>query len=191
MDDPASAWIQTHSGRKFWPLDPRPGDVDVGDVAHALANVCRFAGHTKTFYSVGQHCCLAAGLARPEHALYALLHDAAEAYLGDIPRPWKRFLYADHSMGRLSVKDLERRLLDAILDGLNVPRPSAEALEAVADIDLRLLAAEKRDLMTAGLQWLHEYEAPPGAEPVDRVIPWTPEAAERTFLTLFDELTNP
>lgn len=48
-------WMQTRSGQKFWPLDPRPDEVVLEDIAHALSNTCRFAGHCRTFYSVAEH----------------------------------------------------------------------------------------------------------------------------------------
>ena len=53
-------WIQVHSGRQFWPLDPRTEEVDIHDIAHALSLVCRFTGHVKEFYSVAQHSVLVA-----------------------------------------------------------------------------------------------------------------------------------
>lgn len=85
--------IYTFTGRKLNPLDVRPEDVCVEDVAHALALCNRFAGHTTQPISVAQHCVYAAELVRLEGyrdagrtALQALLHDAAEAYLGDVTK---------------------------------------------------------------------------------------------------------
>ncbi len=77
-------WIQVRSGRKFHPLDPRPEDVDINDIAHALSNLCRFTGHCTDFYSVAQHSVIASQIVPPASALAALLHDASEAYMGDI-----------------------------------------------------------------------------------------------------------
>jgi hypothetical protein len=56
----AGDWIQTFSGRRFYPADPRPDDMDIGDVAHALSMVCRFNGHVRFHYSVAQHAVLSA-----------------------------------------------------------------------------------------------------------------------------------
>jgi uncharacterized protein len=90
------SWTQTHSGRKFDLLNPTPDMVEWGDVGHALANLCRFNGHTRFFYSVAEHSMLVEELARrcptirvfnPQRALLALLHDAHEAYLGDMTTP--------------------------------------------------------------------------------------------------------
>ena len=83
-------WIQTFTGRAFYVLDPRPEDVDIEDIAHALSMQCRFAGHCREFYSVAQHSVTASWLVPPEDALWGLLHDAAEAYVVDLPRPIKR-----------------------------------------------------------------------------------------------------
>ena len=89
-------WTQTHSGRKFDLLNPTPDMVEWTDVGHALANLCRFNGHTRFLYSVAQHSMLVEELARrcptvrvfnPQRALLALLHDAHEAYLGDMTTP--------------------------------------------------------------------------------------------------------
>jgi len=88
-------YIQTFTGRAFYPLDPRIEDVDIRDIAHALSNLCRFNGHSKRFYSVAEHSSNMARTLRRrgaslEDQRLALLHDAAEAYLLDIPRPLKR-----------------------------------------------------------------------------------------------------
>lgn len=90
-------WMQTFTGRRFYPLDPRPEDIDQEDIAHALANLCRFGGHCRRFYSVAEHSVLVSQVVPPEDALVGLLHDATEAYLVDVPRPIKRSLsnYAD------------------------------------------------------------------------------------------------
>src|SRR5690242_11754504 len=83
-------WMQTYTGRRFWPLDPRVDDIDIGDIAHHLSLVCRFAGACREFYSVAQHCVGVSYVCDPKDALWGLLHDAAEAYVGDMVRPLKR-----------------------------------------------------------------------------------------------------
>lgn len=103
-------WMITQKGKRFWPLDPRPDEVDFHDVAHALSMICRYGGHAGSYYSVAEHCCLLAWhfRARGELALarYALLHDATEAYIGDMIRPLKR------DMPRF--RDIERRIFSVI-----------------------------------------------------------------------------
>lgn len=88
-------WMITYTGRKFWPLDPLAEEVHIEDIAHALSVICRFGGHTQEFYSVAQHSCLVADLVATKTQdkltlLTALLHDAAEAYTGDVIRPIKK-----------------------------------------------------------------------------------------------------
>lgn len=93
MSDRYGDWMETFTGRRFWPLDPREDEVCIEDIAHALSMLCRFGGHCREFYSVAQHSCHVADMVAarsPEHALVALMHDAEEAYVGDIIRPIKR-----------------------------------------------------------------------------------------------------
>lgn len=109
--DRKGGWKQTYTGRAIWPLDPRPEDLDIRDIAHALSLQCRFAGHTRHHYSVGQHSLMVRDLVNwyAEAAelpaedmpaddewgsteLTALMHDASEAYLIDVPRPLKEHL---------------------------------------------------------------------------------------------------
>lgn len=86
-------WMITFTGRRFWPLDPRREEVSFLDIAHGLSMTCRYGGHTRCFYSVAEHCVHLADHFRRENrddlARYALLHDASEAYIGDVIRPLK------------------------------------------------------------------------------------------------------
>ena len=91
-DDRFGDWMQTYTGGRFYPIDPRPEEVIREDIAHALSLLCRYAGHIDRFYSVAEHCVLMSEAVPPEHALAALLHDATEAYVVDVPRPLKRSL---------------------------------------------------------------------------------------------------
>ena len=79
------SWLQTYTGIQFWPLDPRPEEIDIQDIAHALSLLCRFNGHCQRFYSVAEHSVHVSTILAPEFGLWGLLHDAAEAYLSDIP----------------------------------------------------------------------------------------------------------
>lgn len=84
-------WIQTYSGKAFWPLDPRVEEIEIVDIASALSKLCRFGGHCLRFYSVAEHSVLMArspALIGP-YRLDALLHDGDEAYIVDMPRPTK------------------------------------------------------------------------------------------------------
>lgn len=87
-----SRWIQTFTGRRFDVFDPNPDHIHLLDIAVALGNTCRFSGHVPYHYSVGQHSLLMSRVVPPAVAMEALLHDAAEAYMGDVPRPIKQGL---------------------------------------------------------------------------------------------------
>jgi hypothetical protein len=82
-------WLATYSGAEFSLIDPQPDQVRIGDIAHSLSQLCRFVGATRSFYSVAQHCVLVSDHCPPEYAFAGLMHDAAEAYCLDMPRPLK------------------------------------------------------------------------------------------------------
>ena len=82
--------IRTNSGQWVDVFDPDPDTINIEDIAHALSHLCRFGGHVPKFYSVAEHSVLCTALAPDHLKLDALLHDASEAYLVDLPRPIKR-----------------------------------------------------------------------------------------------------
>jgi hypothetical protein len=171
-------WIQTYTGNQFYPLDPRPEDINILDIAHALSNQCRFSGHCKHFYSVAQHSVLVSRYVPTEYALWGLLHDASEAYLVDLPRPLK-----NHSKLGYEYKLAESNLMLVIAEcfGLTVDIP-----EIVMQTDLSLLMTEAKCLMgTPPADWMID------AEPLDIPIdPWEPHDAEIMFLARWDFLTR-
>lgn len=140
MPERDNSWFTTRSGVSFHPLDPRPEEIVIDDIAHALSNVCRFGGHCRAHYSVAQHSVEVSRYLGKRHgdllAKYGLLHDAAEAYMGDFIRPIKKLMP--------SYKEAEDVLLRVILVkfGLdpNVP-------DEVKVADNVILACEARDLM--------------------------------------------
>lgn len=150
-------WMQTFTGRQFWPLDPRPEEVDPIDIAHALGHQCRYAGHVRRFYSVAEHCILMS-LFMPtrELALAALLHDATEAYVVDVPRPLKRHLagYAEIEAGvMVAIAQRFELPLEVYCEG----EPDADAPirwqwtmpALVKEADDRILLDERAQLMAA------------------------------------------
>jgi len=173
--------ISTFRGRKFWPIDPRPEEVYIEDIAHALSNQCRYNGHCRWFYSVAQHSVLMSDALRNPKvprfdlaAQWALLHDAAEAYLSDICTPVKRQI-----PGWAVIED---NLLKTIGMAFQLPWPPPQV---VRDADLRMLATEKRDLVTTKEEW----ECLKGVKPYDfPIIYQQPEYAERVFLRRAKEL---
>lgn len=100
-----------------------PSGLGIGDIAGALSNICRFNGHTDKFYSVAAHSMLVADKVPggPETKLIALLHDAAEAFVGDMPSPLKACLKAQGDISGYEMEHdniLHRVLFEA---GINVP----------------------------------------------------------------------
>lgn len=176
-------YLQTVTGRRVNPFALAAEDVEIADIAKALANQCRFGGHCRAFYSVAQHSSLAADLVRATadaaEALWALLHDAAEAYLGDLPHPIK-YRSELGALYRAAEKELQR----VICARFALP---AEPPASLATIDRALLAAERRALMSDSWAW-PELE---GVTPLEIAIEaWPPDRAEREFLWRFDELTQ-
>lgn len=168
-------WIQTYTGRSIVPEDMRPADVNIEDIAHALSLLCRFTGHSKFPYSVGQHSILVSHACAPEDAFWGLLHDASETYLGDVASPLKRTPYL------AGYRALEERVQVAICDRFGL----AHAMPpSVAKADLVLLATEARDVMgPAPKSWgLTESPLHEAIEPLD---PWQ---VERRFLQRYHEL---
>ena len=172
-------WIQTYTGQKFWPIDPREGEIVIEDIAHSLSLQCRFNGHINNFYSVAQHCLHVSQLSNSENALWGLLHDASEAYLCDLPSPLKHF----STMGT-EYRKIESKLMVFIClrFGLSITEP-----EDVRSADQMMLYWERRDLLPPPMiPW--EKEAPPLPETV--LSPMQPETAEKAFLLRFRELIN-
>ena len=130
-------WMQTFTGRQFWPIDPRASEIDIEDIAHALSMQPRYAGHTSKFYSVAEHSYLVSAFAEDRSVQRAaLLHDASEAYLCDIPRPIKPYL--------TNYKEIEAQLCEVIAEKYGVPYPwPAE----VHELDMRILLDERNALM--------------------------------------------
>ena len=174
--------ITTYTGAHFAPTEPAPEGVRIQDVAHALSLLCRGNGHVKQFFSVGQHClhCAREALARgwgSRVALACLLHDASEAYLSDVPRPFKASLP--------EYRVLENRLLAVIYQKfLGSPLTEREAA-LVKQVDDDMLYYDLKVLLS---------DAPQGPDPVMQtafsyqVLPFA--QVEREYLELFEALMS-
>jgi hypothetical protein len=196
MSERFGEYMLSAGGLRVYPLDPRPDEIHLDDIAHALSNICRFGGHCREFYSVAQHSVHVSELLRGVPALVGLLHDAAEAYLGDIIRPLKGELFTARPTRRYPdepprveyrcVAVAEHRMLKVIYGALGVPSVELGALGLVRDADLVMLATERRDLMpdTDG-EWecLRGINRRPAA-----IEPWTPARARTRFLERYAEL---
>lgn len=172
-----NAVLETVSGRLIDLERPDPRSISITDIAHALSMICRYNGHVPSFYTVAQHSVLVSRAVAPGWEREALMHDAAEAYVGDLTRPVKRALgpLNDHAV-------MEARVYDAVARRFGLRPLSGEVTLA----DLRVALAELRDLFV-----------PPRTSPLlaDGVVPiaqwvcaWPRELAQREFLDRFEEL---
>ena len=170
-------WMQTYTGARFYTLDPRPEEINPDDIAHALSLLCRYGGHVDRFYSVAEHCVLMSEAVPPEHALYALLHDATEAYVCDVPRPLKRQL--------AGYREIEDRVWWAIVCHFGLANVDIPAV--VKEADNRILLTERDALMPNTLySWSVD-----GMEPLPvRVEGWTPQYAETRYRLRLRDLTG-
>lgn len=170
-------FMQTFTGRQFWPLDARPEEVDVDDIAHSLSLQCRYAGHCLRFYSVAEHSVRVARWLRErgesaQTVLTGLLHDATEAYLVDIPRPVKRSMpdYNAH----------EAALWCDVAARFGLPRKMPAI---VHEADNRIIADELVNMRP--MTWHAKHDSPLGV----KLEFWSPEEAERQFLAAFFEFS--
>lgn len=171
------SWILTASGKHFNYLDPRGEDIDIIDIAQALANEPRFGGHTRVFYPVAQHSWLASHIVPAPFALEALLHDGEEAYCKDIPQPLK-LLLPDY-------REIASRVGGAVRARYGLPQQMSSE---VHHADLVMLATERRDLMPPDPT---PWAILDGIEPLPkRIIAMSPVKAQAVFLKRYIQLTE-
>lgn len=158
-------------GKPVQPFDIKEEDINIESIAHALSMICRFGGHVKLFYSVAEHSVRVAQIVPPAFALAALLHDAQEAYLGDIIRPIK------YSIRWFEETDKKAQAIIMKRFGINY---SEIVSKAVKDADNIVGATEGRDLMYHVETWGN---LPPFLP--DKIVPWTSDLAEWRFKEMF------
>lgn len=158
--------IRTVSGLYVDILDLKPEQININDIAHALSFMPRFGGHLPHFYSVAQHCYHASQKVSKGHELAALLHDAPEYVLMDMPRPIKNHL--------TNYKDLEHDLMTVIAQVFGCQYPFHP------------------DIKKADDEMLHkEWETfVEGSHEGWTIIPMSPPVAKGFFLERFHALTN-
>lgn len=167
--NPNNPFIQTFTGRKFYFLHIRPEDICIEDIAHALSNICRYSGQCKVFYSVAEHsikCCEKGSDWLCQ--MWGLLHDASEAYIGDIPGPFKTRLLMSTQLTHEKIDTYEELIAKAVAEKFNLPWPIPKEVHRT---DKELLDEEMEIL------W--------GNKPITTM---TPEYAERAFLSYFKSL---
>lgn len=167
--------IQVCDGRYFNLRNPAQNWFSLDQIATALSRICRFTGHTRKFYSVAQHSVLVSRVAPEQFAFAALMHDSAEAYVGDVASPLKAMV--------ANYASIEAGIVSAIAKVWGFPYPLPDA---VKHADLIALATERRDLMAEHrVPWgcLH------GIAPVaERIIPVDCDAAKEMFMQRFGEV---
>lgn len=162
----------TFTGKRFKPLEPDPDLICIEDIAHALSNISRYGGHCHRFFSVADHSIRVAERTSDKNEIWSLLHDAPEAYLGDIPAPLKQ-------TGEFSFYNIaEKTLMDAICEKWNLPK---EEPEEVKYWDLTIRATEMRDITSIPKEFWNGNDI---IKPLDeRINPMSSDNAEIAFLT--------
>ena len=146
--DPRDYWMTTYTGRKLHYLAPHSDEIDLRDIVRGVSRESRFAGQTEHSYYVAEHLIHCANLVEPKYQALALVHDAPEAYLRDLPRPFKKLL----NDLRCPIEEIERRILNAILLKFGIPydqRGWAQVIEA----DNALLIHEARAMVPGHREW--------------------------------------
>lgn len=171
-------WMQTYTGKAFYLLDPKPSEIDLMDIAHGLSMLCRYNGQVKKFYSVAEHSVLLS-LSTPRHPAEALMHDASEAYLGDMIRPLKR------AASMVPYRNAEDRVMRAIWQCFDLGERYELPNEVLAN-DARILVDERDQLMMPPPQpWFNNERVEPLGV---RIQAWPPAEAKRQFLKRWEEL---
>ena len=161
------SWIQTFTGKHIDVFNPKVEDIDIIDIAHALAMKCRFNGHSNSFYSVAEHCVRMTIWPLPGDVRLRLMHDAAEAYIPDVSTPIKE---------RLNFHNIiEDNLFKIISLKFQLPLYNNDIRKA----DQIMLATEIRDLMNDPKDWGLQYQ--PYSS---RIKPWRWQHAKKIFLLI-------
>ena len=178
------SWMQTHSGRAFDLIDPKPEDVHLSDISHSLSMICRYNGHVSGFYSVAEHCChiydwLGMQGLHQRIMLAGLLHDAPEAYVGDVIWPVQQAL----PEFRDAFHALQARVWAVMRVALDIPETVDLRHALVREADVRILLDERAALLTTPppIPWAVEHLQPLGVE----IQAWGPREARVQWLSRY------
>lgn len=143
-------FIETYTNKQYHFLNPSVDEICIEDIAQALSMSCRYSGHVKSFYSVAEHSCIVSDkilelTCDRQLAFDALLHDASEAYLNDIPRPIKPHLK--------NYSDIEALSEKCIQDSLGC-RPMNDL---IASIDKNIVRDEAEQLFLSVPSWVKDF----------------------------------
>lgn len=173
--------MRTASGLRVDPLDLQPADVSIDDIARALSRQCRYNGHVAGFISVARHSIWVAEHLEqhgPHMQLVGLLHDGAEAYLGDMVRPLK------HRPEMAPFRDADEQCERAIAAAFGIPWPWPAEVHAADTAVTRRELDEHRDEF--GLEPVLEL----GAAGQGFVVEPQYVVDEAEFTAMFDSLTT-
>jgi len=168
--------ILLHSGNYFDFLSPETSQFTIEDIAHGLSNTCRFVGQCGEFYSVAQHSIQVSAHLPPEHAYAGLMHDAAEAFIGDVSKPLKDLLP--------EYRAIEKHVEAAVFTRFDVLQPMPPDVKRM---DIAMLATEQRLLMANRDDW--DYTRGHDALPID-IHPMSPKVAKAVFLARYRMLRS-
>lgn len=174
-------WMGTSTGKKFYPLAPSADDVDIRDIARGLSMTCRYAGQTKRFYSVAEHCVFVSMYVPWQYAREALVHDAAEAYIGDMIRPLK------HQPEMVEFRRAEATIEKCVLEHIGIVSTTTSRA-AIKEIDNRILVDEISTLSACPSYYL---ESPllKTMQPLGVTLRcYNPAEAEKWFLQRYEAL---
>jgi len=170
--------MPTFTGRPFSLERPRAADVHILDVAQSLSNACRYYGHTSRFYSTAEHSVWVSRMVPAPLALQGLLHDAPEAYHGDLTRPMKLLLGLRSGYFRI-----EKRVTAVVHEAFDLP---PELADEVLEADTAICSVERIYFHPRACPWKFSTPMPRGV----RLEGWEPTRARREFLLRFAELTG-
>lgn len=177
------SFVETRSGQRVSVVNPQPEQFDIKDIAYALSNTCRFNGHCAGFYSVAEHS-VAVALRLPANLrLAGLLHDATEAYLGDIPSPIKQFL-PDY-------QEMEDKFASALAEKFDLT-DNFDMWKEIKQADIDALFTEAHFLIPSqGKDWAY-FQGPTKYEVNHRLKPvcLPPAEAFKLFLGMYYDTTE-
>lgn len=169
--------MHTFSGKTIYALDPHVDEISIVDIAHGLSNVCRYGGQCQEFYSVAQHSVICAWEGEYNLKKKLLLHDASEAYIGDIISPLK--MTNQYEIYR----QIERQLMEVIYEKFELEEDTPEEAEEIHRIDLLVRHTEMRDFGSISKEhWINEEQLE------YNILPLPPQDSKILFLKNFSRL---
>lgn len=176
MQEQTKTCISIVGGGYFDFLNPSKSEYTIDTIATALSNLCRYTGHVTRFYSVAEHSVLVSRIVPAKYALEALLHDASEAFVGDVSSPLKKLLDR--------YQEIEDEVQKSIAEKFNLVYPFPDEIHKA---DKQLYWSERREIAPAvDLLWNKAFRASKRVEPQG----WTPKVAKKRFLARYQEIIN-